>query len=46
MKAFTDTIAKANKKWFEDAYGGKKLHLIFLGTHSGAYSSEQTLPVW
>lgn len=33
MKAFTDTIAKAKKKWFDDVYGGRQLHLRILGTH-------------
>lgn len=33
IKAFTDTIVNAKKKWFDDVYGGKKLHLRILCTH-------------
>lgn len=33
MKAFTETMAKAKKKWFDDEYGTKKLHLRILATH-------------
>lgn len=46
MKAFTETAVNANKKWFEDVYGDKKLHLRVLGTHPGTYISEKSLPVW
>lgn len=33
MKAFAEMITKTKKKWFDDVYGGKKLHLRNLGTH-------------
>ena len=33
MEAFTDTISKAKKKWFDNVYGSDKLHLRILGTH-------------
>lgn len=30
---YTETIQKASKKWFDDVYGNKRLHLKLLGTH-------------
>lgn len=33
MKAFTETISKAKKKWFDDVYGNDQLHLRIIGTH-------------
>lgn len=40
MKAFTERIVKAKKEWFDDVYGGKKLHLRSLATHPGTHISE------
>lgn len=33
IKAYTNTIATARKKWFDDVYGARRLHLKMLGTH-------------
>ena len=33
MKAFTETLTKAKKKFFDDEYGTNQLHLRILGTH-------------
>ena len=33
MKVYANTIAPAKKKWFDDVYGARRLHLRILGTH-------------
>ena len=33
MKAFKQTLATAQKRWFDNVYGDKRLHLKILRTH-------------